>query len=132
MSTTTYSGGLVHADVRAGKSAEEVRRAIDACAPPGDERRRALAVNEAVKTRWGDETPLLGAHRMGRGDLVGLLLEDGADAGEVCTVGDHRMTALALCAHHDLPETLRVLLRKGHDPSQRVVLVDEIFLLFLT
>jgi ankyrin repeat protein len=92
---------------------------IDECAPPGDERRRAEAVNETGGEE--NEKPLHAARRLRRWDLVGLLLEEGADASGVMG-GDYRpTTALALCVCHDLPDTLRALLRKGHDANQRLV-----------
>jgi hypothetical protein len=87
-------GGRVHAAVAAGESAERVRRAIDECAQQGDDERRALAVNEPGE---GDEMPLVAAHRLRRGDLVELLLEEGADAGKVLGEEGRPTTALALC-----------------------------------
>jgi len=124
--TTPSFGGCVYTAVTDFLSAEEVRRVIDECAPPGDERRRAEAVNE----EWGEvdergdldpdclpSSPLEAAHELQRKDVIGVLLEEGADAGVICDDSGHPLTALALCVYHDLPETLRALLRMGHDPN---------------
>jgi len=115
--TTLSFGRHVYASVAAGQSAKEVCRSIDACAPPGVEQRRAEAVNE--RGGKNNQTPLQIAHRLRRGDLVGPLLEEGAEVSQIC---GHRTTTLALCVCHDLPETLRAQLRKGHDPDQPLAL----------
>jgi hypothetical protein len=109
-------GGRVHAAVAAGESAERVRRAIDECARPGDEQGRALAVNEAGE---GDEFPLVAAGRLRRGDLVGLLLEEGADAGEVWGQFDPKPTT-ALVRFYGQVDSLRALMRKGYDVNPRL------------
>jgi hypothetical protein len=64
----------VHAAVAVGESAAQVRRAIVDCAQ-GSSEWRVPAVNQAGE---GGKTPLRAAHRLRRGDLVGLLLEAGA------------------------------------------------------
>jgi len=125
-STDGSFGGRVYAAVAAGWSVERVRRVIDECAPPGDERRRAEAVNKI----WGDfddwehskycsfESPMQAAYNLERGDLVGLLLKEGADVDVICDDTGYELTALAVCVRYDLPETIHALLRKGHDANQ--------------
>lgn len=57
------------------------------------------------------------AHRLRRGDLVGLLLEAGADAAALYPYGRH--DPLALCMACGQAESLRALLRQGHDAKPR-------------
>jgi len=98
--------GRVYCAVAAGESAEEVRRVIELCAQ-GDEQRRAQAVNH----KGVEESPLQAAHRQRRGDLVGALVEAGADVGGIF---DGRLPALAVCVAYGQVESVRALLRKGH------------------
>jgi hypothetical protein len=104
-------GDRVYAAVSAGKSDEEVRRVIGECA---NEQQRKAAVNH--KGQNNDQTPLAAAHRLRRGDLVGALLEAGADASALSP----RATPLVLCIVYGLVESLRALLKAGLDPNQRV------------
>jgi hypothetical protein len=101
----------VYAAVAAGESDEEVRRVIAEC---GDEQQRTAAVNH--KGQNSNETPLAAAHRLRRGDLVGALLEAGADASKLF----RRATPLVLCIAYGLADSLRVLLKAGHDPNQQI------------
>jgi ankyrin repeat protein len=123
-----------HADVAArrlyravadGLSRDEVRAAIEACAPPGadaDSSRRCIvvAVNRRRTRKDGTlgETPLHGSHRLKRGDLVGLLLEAGADTSSLYSKRRH--DPLALCIAYGQTESLRALLRQGHDANRSV------------
>jgi hypothetical protein len=112
--------------VDANRSVSEVRRVIVECACGSDER-RAAAVNE--KYRPGPphlahadvaDTPLCVAHVLGRGDLVGLLLASGADAGAV-VAGGREAASLALAVSHGQVGTLRTLLKKkGYDANARL------------
>jgi ankyrin repeat protein len=113
----------VFAAVVTGQRARDVLRAIDACAPRGDERRRAEAVEQLGRKHH--DTPLQVAHRKRREDMVALLLEESADAGKVRDDNGRPTTALALCVYHDLPRTILALLRKGRDPSQRLAHDDK-------
>jgi ankyrin repeat protein len=101
----------VHRAVAAGESAEEVRRLI---AEYADEQMRVQAVN--MKSQNNNETPLATAHRLQRGNLVGALLEAGADASKLF----RRATPLVVCIAHGQVESVRVLLKAGHDPNQRI------------
>jgi len=78
----------VYRAVAAGESADDVRRAIESsrAVAPGSsaQQQRAAAVNHAEQT---GETPLQAAHRQRRGDLVGLLLENGAETAGGCLRG---------------------------------------------
>jgi ankyrin repeat protein len=99
----------VYAAVASGKSDEEVPRVIAEC---GNEQQRKAAVN--ATDRSNDETPLAAAHRLQRGDLIGALLEAGADASKLF----RRSTPLVLCIAYGLVDSLRALLKAGHDPNQ--------------
>jgi hypothetical protein len=105
------SYGCVHRAAAAGKSAEEVSRLIELCAQ-GDKKRRA--VNETGRNN--SESPLQAAHRLQRGDLVGALLEAGADVSALSPFA----TPLVLCIAYGLADSLRVLLKAGHDANQRL------------
>jgi hypothetical protein len=118
--------GRVHRAVAAGLSEVEVRRAIIDCAQ-GSAERRVAAVNQARRLevedalnqkRLIDETPLRAAHRLGRGDLVGVLLEAGADVSVPFWGG--RATALVLCVAYGQVEALRALLLQGRNAKRRV------------
>ena len=102
--------------VAARVSAEQLRAVIDMYASEGGcaytpgtyEARRAAAVNYRFLDcqPW---SPLFMAHHAGRGDLVGVRLEAGADArafGRSCS-------PLALAISYGLTATLRALLRSG-------------------
>jgi len=104
--------GRVYRAVAAGESAEEVRRIIDQCARV-DEQRRAAAVNWGI----GEETPLRAAHRQRRGDLVGALVEAGASVGGIF---QGRLTPIAVCIAYGRVDSVRALLRNGHDPSEKI------------
>jgi len=112
-----------------GRSAEEVRAAIEACAPPGPVTRNSsrcgiapalnrVARNDRIygrgkrndRNNGRDETPLQAAHRLQRGDLVGLLLEAGADAAALSSHRHH--DPLALCIAYGQAGSLRALLRR--------------------
>jgi ankyrin repeat protein len=116
--------------VAAGCTADELRAAIEACAPPGpsssttttnDRARRMAAAVNSVELNGRDgrgETPLQAAHRMQRGDLVGPLLEAGADAASLSI--HRRVDPLAVCIAYGQAASLRALLRQGHDANRRV------------
>jgi ankyrin repeat protein len=114
--TAAAAAGSVHAAVAAGKSREEVRLVIDGFSQ-GDEQR--LAVNQPAGQDDNKETPLKAAHRLGRGDLVGLLLEAGADASKLFA-GGRAVTAIALCVAYGQAESLRALLKAAHDAKQKL------------
>jgi len=83
--------------VAQGRSAAEVRAAIEACAPPGpvtrsSRSRLAAALNRIEPS--SNKTALQAAHRLRRGDLVGLLLEFGADAAALSSTRRHDPLAL--------------------------------------
>jgi len=112
--------GLVYKSVAGGDSVEQVRRAIEVCAR-GSAQRRAAAVNRegshqasGMKTAR-DESPLAAACRLGRGDLVALLVEAGADV-RVC---DHA-TPLSACIPYGDVDTVRALLRAGIDANAKL------------
>jgi len=107
--------GRVYCAVAAGESAEEVHRVIDLCAQ-GDEQRRVQDVNQNGGEDT-DETPLQAAHRQERGDLVGALVEAGADIGGIF---DGRLPALAVCIAYGLVESVRALLRKRHSAKAEI------------
>jgi hypothetical protein len=102
----------VYAAVAAGESDEEVRSVIAEC---GNEQQREMAVNATDPSH--DETPLAAAHRLGHGDLVGALLEAGADTSALF---DARVTPLVLCIAYGLADSMRALLKAGHDPNKRL------------
>lgn len=119
--------GDVHSAVSAGKSAEEVRRAIEerarALAGSIEQAGRAAAVNEPAAPDAGKkkESSLQAAIRLRRPDLVSLLLEHGASVrGVDCGPEhgyDHDRTPLAVCVVHGDAGGVRALLRSGqHDP----------------
>jgi len=100
--------------VAAGATQAEVRRAIIESAA-GSFERRAVAVNRAAGP--GGETPLSAAHRLRRGDLVGLLLEAGADAMTISP----RETPLVLCIAYNQVASLRALLvHRLEDANEQV------------
>jgi ankyrin repeat protein len=99
----------LYAAVSNGASAEELRRVIEECAQ-GDEQRRAQAVNHS-------ETPLQAAHRQKRGDLVGALVEAGAD---VRSIFDGKLTPLAVCIAYGQVESVRALLHSGHHANAEI------------
>jgi ankyrin repeat protein len=112
----------VYRAVSAGESEQEVRRLIEACAVGSATRldarkRRAAAVNRSSSEGSG-ETPLQAAHRLNRGDLVGALLEHGAEADDLFDSGE--CDALALCIHYNEVGTLRALLGAGCDPNKKL------------
>jgi ankyrin repeat protein len=78
----------------AGRGAEEVRRAIELS-------RSSAAVNQPGRD---SETPLRAARRLGRRDLLCLLLENGAEAGE-----DDLNKAVVWCVEGDLALLTRLL-----------------------
>jgi len=111
---------LVYKAVAGGDSVEQVRRVIEVCAR-GSAQRRAAAVNregsyQAAEMRTArDETPLAAACRLGRGDLVALLVEAGA--------GVHvrgNVTPLAACIPYGDVDIVRALLRAGVDANARL------------
>lgn len=110
MSAYTTVPALVHAAVSAGESADQVRLAIEIWAH-GSAERRVQAVNRA------NETSLEAAIRLERPDLVGLLLEAGAD---VKPLYGGLATPLAVCAAYGTTESLRALLRAGHDAREKI------------
>jgi hypothetical protein len=71
---TADAAGRVYAAVAAGKGDEEVRRVIGECR---NEQQRKAAVNATDPSN--EETPLAAAHRLQGGDLIGALLEAGAE-----------------------------------------------------
>jgi ankyrin repeat protein len=103
--------------VKAGASADELRRIIEQCAAGGTGQSREESRLAAVNYRTGehDFPPLRIAHGARRGDLVGALLEAGADAkaafGPDCS-------PLALAIHHGQTDTLRALLRSGRHHAE--------------
>jgi ankyrin repeat protein len=105
--------------VKAGASADELRRIIEHCAAGGlgqsREERRLAAVNYRTREHHHDVTPLHIAHDARRGDLVGALLEAGADAKAAF---GPRCSPLALAIHHGQHDTLRALLRSGTDHAE--------------
>jgi len=99
----------VYNAVSSGASEAELRRVIEECAQ-GDDRRRVQAVNRG-------DTPLQAAHRQKRGDLVGALVEAGADVGGIF---NRKVTPLAVCVAYGQVESVRALLRAGHDANENV------------
>jgi ankyrin repeat protein len=77
----------------------------------GNEQQRKAAVNATDPSN--EEMPLQAAHRLQRGDLVGALLEAGADASALFPLA----TPLVLCIAYGLVDSLRALLKAGHDPT---------------
>jgi hypothetical protein len=116
-------GGHVLGAVAAGESAELVRHAIEECAQ-GSATRRVAAVNEAGEDA---ELPLQAAHDLRRGDLVGLLLEAGANARALKVFGTDiarcDFSALGLCCAHGRVESVRVLLRDGHETDEYITYI---------
>jgi len=117
----------VYNAVSSGASEAELRRVIEECAQ-GDDRRRVQAVNhsstatetplQAVNhSSTATETPLQAAHRQKRGDLVGALVEAGADVGGIF---NRKVTPLAVCVAYGQVESVRALLRAGHDANENV------------
>jgi len=99
--------------VASGASEAELRRVIEECAQ-GDDRRRVQAVNySSIAT----ETLLQAADRQKRGDLVGALVEAGADVGGIF---NGKLTPLAVCIAYGQVESVRALLRAGHDAMEQV------------
>jgi ankyrin repeat protein len=114
----------IYRAVAAGKSADDVRRAIERsrAVVPGStaQQQRAAAVNQAGQT---GETPLQGnAHRQWRGDLVGLLLENGADTAGLFEA--RQITPLAVAVAYGLVDTVRALLTAGHDANENFYYKD--------
>jgi len=113
--------GCVLRAVQARVSAGALRRVIEDYAaggtgtPRSREERRLAAVNYRTREHDRDVTPLYVASSSGRGDLVGALLEAGADAkaafGPNCS-------PLALAIHHGQTDTLRALLRSGRHHAE--------------
>jgi ankyrin repeat protein len=101
----------VYHSVAAGDTAARLRRVIAECAQGSDER-RARAVNKP-----GDdgEKPLEAASRLKRGDLVGALVETGAN---VRVLASGLATPIAVCCAWGQAKSVRALLRAGHDPSE--------------
>jgi ankyrin repeat protein len=98
----------VYRAVKAGKNESEVRHVIESI----DEPQREAAVNKAGRRENGEEeTPLVAAFRLNRGDLLGLLLEAGA-AFVPGSCANH--TALTLCILFGFVGTLKVLLANRH------------------
>jgi ankyrin repeat protein len=104
----------VYRAVAAGESAKHVRRAIEEVAQGSDET-RALVVNQKGE---GDETPLAAAHCLGRGDLVGALVEAGAGIGGV--FGSGPLTPIAVCVVYGQAESVSALLKAGYDPNETI------------
>jgi len=104
----------VYNAVSSGASEEELRRVIEECAQ-GDNRRRVQAVNHSSTAT---ETPLQAAHRQKRGDLVGALVEAGADVGDI--FGGRTLTPFAVCIAYGQVESVRALLRAGHDVNEKI------------
>jgi hypothetical protein len=115
----------LHQAIAADSPLDEVRAAVEACAPPAvsssDERAILIAetVNRAAPGAGGDDgkTLLQAAHRLRRGDLVGLLIERGADM--LRRFGEHADLIAVLIAYEQ-PESLRELLRQGHERDGRL------------
>jgi len=103
----------VYHAVASGASKAELRRVIEECAQ-GDDQRRAQAVNHSSTAT---ETPLQAAHRQRRGDLVGALVEAGAD---VDGIFNGKLTPLAVCIAYGQVESVRALLRAGHDANEEI------------
>jgi len=97
--------------VAEGRSAEEVRGLIEACARSSwfrRDRARRSAINRAEPNERNNgrgEAPLQAAHSLQRGDLVGLLLEHGAEAAALSL--DRRHDPLALCIAYGQAEGLQ-------------------------
>jgi len=64
------------------------------------------------------ETPLQAAHRQKRGDLVGALIEAGADVRRM--FGRRKPTPLAVCIAYGQVESVHALLRAGHDANEKI------------
>ena len=86
---------------------------IGECAQ-GDDQRRVQAVNHSANAT---ETPLQAAHRQWRGDMVGALVEAGADVGGIF---NGKLTPLAVCIAYGQVESVRALLRAGHDAMEQI------------
>jgi ankyrin repeat protein len=118
--------------VAESRGKDEVHAAIEACAPPGSvagssssssmttsHRARVLAaaLNRAEPNERNDgrgETPLQAAPRLRRGDLIGLLLEFGADVATIYH------DPLALCIAYGQAESLRALaIARGVDLREK-------------
>jgi ankyrin repeat protein len=119
----------VHPMVAAGVRATVVRRVIEEVAQGSDEWRAAAAnypgrrreVVEGATPR--EETPLQAAVRLRRCDLVGALVEAGADVCAIYLAGlwrGARLTPLAVCIMYEQAESVRALLRAGHDPNELI------------
>jgi ankyrin repeat protein len=97
--------------VKAGSTAEQVRQVIESYASAGGARtRRSHEARRKAAVDFEDddgETSLAAAHRAARGDLVGVLLENGADPKTLSP----ECRALALAIQYGLTNTLRALLR---------------------
>lgn len=106
-------GARIYRAVADRRPEEEVRRLIAEC--PLEQRKEA--VNARDPRGGSGATPLLLALCNSDAPLVGALLEHGADASLV--PGGH-CNALVLCICFGLAGSLRVLLRAGHDPNQKV------------
>ena len=119
--------GCVWRAVAQGETAGRVRELIEQYASAGGARtrrsyeaRRSAAVNYKSSANGHEETPLEAAHDSERGDLVGVLLENGADTkalGQNCH-------ALALVMHYGLTDTLRELLRSGRHQANEALMYD--------
>jgi hypothetical protein len=106
----------VHRAVAAGESDEELRRVIEDCAQ-GDDQRRKAAANRAV----GEETPPQAVHRQRRGDLVGALVEAGADVGAIFS---GRLTLLAVCIAYGQAGSVRVAAQRARPQRAHYVARD--------
>jgi len=91
-----------------------MRRVIEECAQ-GDARRRVQAVN---RSSTATETPLQAAHRQKRGDLVGALVEAGADVGGI--FAGLKPTPLAVCIAYGQVESVRALLCASHGAQGQI------------
>jgi len=100
--------------VASGASEAELRRVIEECAQ-GDDQRRAQAVNHSSTAT---ETPLQAADRQKRGDQVGALVEAGADVAGI--FAGLKLTPLAVCIAYGQVESVRALLRAGHDANEEI------------
>jgi len=103
----------VYHAVASGASKAELRRVIEECAQ-GDDQRRAQAVNHSSTAT---ETPLQAAHRQKRGDLVGALVEAGADVGGIF---NGKLTPLAVCIAYGQVDSVRALLRASHEAKEKI------------
>ena len=134
MASSSAGGGLapappegasdcrVYDAVISGKRTDEIERLIEEIAQGDDEKRKA-AVNKTGEDEAGEkESPLKAAKRLERGDLVCRLLVAGADPSQFFySFHGKTATALAVCCSYGDVSSVRVLLKKGHDPNQKTV-----------